>query len=790
LNSQLIKKKRKTSAMSKQSKSEKKTEPEAVKKSIIKRIFYWLLMTGIKLSFVVVIATGIYAIYLDGKVRQTFEGQRWQVPMQVYGKAEEFKIGEQLSLTHLVSSLRFSGYKKVSTVRNAGEYAFSKNRLIVYRRIFSFDAAMVSAQKITIDVKNGKISQLYYDNAQVKIVRLEPVLIDRIVPESKEDRVLVSLENVPEKLLDTLLLVEDRNFYFHAGISPLGILRALYKNIRAGRTVQGGSTLTQQLVKNMFLTRQKTMWRKVNEAIMALILEYRYSKDQLLEAYINEVYLGQNYANGIYGFGLAAEFYFGRSLEQLNHAQIAMLVGQVKGPSYYDPWRHPENALTRRDLVLKLMFQNDSLSKHEYQQAIESPLSIRHARRLVKQKYPAYLQLVKRELTEHLSQYDQQSGIRVFTGFSHYRQLLLEQTVKEQLPKLDQDNGKSQLQAAMVVTEIDSGEIQALVGDKESGYAGFNRALNAKRPIGSLIKPAIYLAALERHEQYNLATILEDKKLTVTTAGEKWQPKNYDGKFRGQVSFIDGLVKSLNVPTVNLGMTLGLSNIADVIFVLGYQQDLIMRPSVLLGALNMSPFEVNQFYLPIANRGFTQQAHSVNQIISEQGDTLWSWNNINNQLFSSQASYLIDYALNDVTKRGTARSLSWRLKGAQLAGKTGTTNDQRDSWFVGYDNRHLVTTWLGRDDNKPTKHTGSSGALVLFSQYMKKQGIDNLAISVPEDIAIVSFETKTGNAIAGECAGDIISLPAITTNLNLLQECVQPVESKSSWLEKLFGKKG
>jgi len=775
--------------MSKQRKSDKKTEPKTVKKSTIRRIFNWLLITGIKLSFVLVIATSIYAIYLDGKVRQKFEGQRWQVPMQVYGKAEEFKLGEKLSLTHLASSLHFSGYKKMRTVRNPGEYAVSKNRLIVFRRIFSFDAAMANAQKITIDVKEGKVSRLYYDNSEVNTVRLEPVLIDRIVPESKEDRVLVSLENVPEKLLDTLLLVEDRDFYFHAGISPLGILRALYKNIRAGRTVQGGSTLTQQLVKNMFLTRQKTMWRKVNEAIMALILEYRYSKDQLLEAYINEVYLGQNYANGIYGFGLAAEFYFGRSLEQLDHAQIAMLVGQVKGPIYYDPWRHPENALTRRDLVLKLMFQNESLSKYEYQQAIESPLSIRHTRRLVKQKYPAYLQLVKRELTKHLSQYDQQSGIRVFTGFSHYRQLLLEQTVKEQLPKLDQDNGKNQLQAAMVVTEIDSGEIQAIVGDKESGYAGFNRALNAKRPIGSLIKPAIYLAALERHEQFNLATILEDKKLTVTTAGEKWQPKNYDGKFRGQVSFIDGLVKSLNVPTVNLGMTLGLNNIADAIFVLGYQQDLIMRPSILLGALNMSPFEVNQFYLPIANSGFAQQAHSVNQIISEQGDTLWSWHEVNNQLFSSQASYLIEYALNDVTTRGTAKSLSWRLKGAQLAGKTGTTNDQRDSWFVGYDNRHLVTTWLGRDDNKPTKHTGSSGALVLFSQYMKKQGVDNLAISVPEGIAIVPFETKTGNAINGECAGDVINLPAITTNLNLLTECGQPVDKKSSWLEKLFGTK-
>ena len=772
--------------MSKKIKSENDDQP--VNKTLVKRILHWLLMTCIKLGFIGVITLGIYAIYLDGKVRQTFEGQRWQVPVQVYGKAEELNLGNKLSITHLVSSLRFSGYKKVRKVRNAGEYAFSKNRLIIFRRIFSFSAAMVTAQKITINVKNGKINQLYYGNAQVKQVHLEPVLIDRLVPDSKEDRVLVGLENVPETLLDTLLLVEDRNFYFHSGISPFGILRALYTNLRAGRTVQGGSTLTQQLVKNMFLTRQKTLWRKVNEAIMALILEYRYSKDQLLEAYINEVYLGQNYPNGIYGFGLAAEFYFGRTLEQLNYEQMAMLVGQVKGPSYYDPWRHPENALTRRDLVLKLMFQNDFLSKAQYQQAIESPLSIRHARRLVKQKYPAYLQLVKRELTELLSEYDQQSGIRVFTGFSHYSQLLLEQTVSEQLPKLENGNSKNQLQVAMIVTEITSGEIKAIVGDKESGYAGFNRALNAKRPIGSLIKPAIYLAALERHEQFNLATILEDKKLTISTgAGEQWQPKNYDGKYRGQVNFIDGLVKSLNIPTVNLGMTLGLNNIAEVIFVLGYQQDLTMRPSILLGALDMSPLDVNQFYLPIANKGYAQQGHAINQIISEQGDTLWSIDNENVQLFSSQASYLIDYALADVTQRGTAKSLSWRLKGKRLAGKTGTTNEQRDSWFVGYDNKYLVTTWLGRDDNKPTKLTGSSGALVLFSQYMKKQGVESLTLTIPESIAVVLFESKTGNAIDGECAGSI-KLPAITTSLKLLKECAQPIEKKSSWLERLFGK--
>jgi penicillin-binding protein 1B len=773
--------------MSKQTKSEKNIE--TVNKSLAKRILVWLFFTGIKLTFVALITMGIYAIYLDGKVRQKFEGQRWQVPVQVYGKAEALKVGDQLSLTHLVSSLHFSGYKKVYSVRNAGEYALSKDQLIVFRRIFSFDASMVTAQKITIDVKNRKISKLYYGNTQVEKVRLEPVLLDRIVPQSKEDRVLVALEKVPEKLLDTLLLIEDRNFYFHSGISPLGIVRALYNNIRAGRTVQGGSTLTQQLVKNMFLTRHKTLWRKVNEAIMALILEYRYSKDQLLEAYINEVYLGQNYANGIYGFGLAAEFYFGRTLEQLNNEQMAMLVGQVKGPSYYDPWRHPDNALTRRDLVLKLMFQNDFLSKTQYQRAIESPLSIRHNRRLVKQKYPAYLQLVKRELTRHLSEYDQQSGIRVFTGFSLYSQLLLEQTVNEQLPLLEKGSKKNQLQAAMVVSDIASGEIKALVGGKESGYAGFNRALNAKRPIGSLIKPAIYLAALERHEQFNLATILEDKKLTVTTdEGEEWQPKNYDGKYRGQVSFIDGLVKSLNIPTVNLGMTLGLRNIADVIFVLGYQQEYVLRPSILLGALDMSPLEVNQFYLPIANKGYTQQSHTINKVFSEQGDTLWRFDNSEAQLFSSQASYLLGYALADVTKRGTAKSLSWRLKGSLLAGKTGTTNEQRDSWFVGYDNKHLVTTWLGRDDNKPTKYTGSSGALVLFSQFMKKQGVENLKLESPKSVTMVSFEPKTGNAIDGDCT-DNVKLPAITTHLILLKGCAQPVEEKLSWLQRIFGNK-
>lgn len=752
-----------------------------------RRFLKWCLITSLKVMLILIVTLGIYSIYLDGKVRNKFEGQRWQIPIQVFGKIEQLQINSPAKIAGITQSLIASGYKKVTTVTQAGQYAATKNRVIIYRRKFDFGSGLEPEANILIDVKNHKITQLYLDNIPVKQVTLEPILIDRIVPESKEDRILVSLENVPEQLLDALLLVEDRNYYFHAGISPLSIFRALYENLRAGRTVQGGSTLTQQLVKNMFLTRDKTLWRKVNEAIMALILEYRYSKDQLLEAYLNEVYLGQHYANGIYGFGLAAKFYFGKSIEQLNTEQMAMLIGQVKGPSYYDPWRYPERAKKRRDIVLKLMFQQHLLSQSTFEYAIESPLSVRKFRRLQKQNYPAYLQIVKQELNQHLLDVQQQSGIRVFTGFSHFSQQNLQQTVSDLLPGLEKKHQQSDLQAAMIVTDINSGEIRALVGDRKSGYAGFNRAINAQRPIGSLIKPAVYLAALERYEQFNLASILLDKPIVLTSdAGKEWRPKNYDGKFRQQVSLNDGLVYSLNVPTVNLGMKLGLNKVIDAIHLQGYTQKITARPSLLLGAINMSPYEINQLYLPVAAKGMYRKSHAITRIMSSQSEVLWQYNKKAEQRFSTQASFLLDHALNQVTKKGTAKSLTWRLKNKRIAGKTGTSNDLRDSWFIGYDAKHLVTTWVGRDDNKATKLTGSSGALVLFADFMKKQGVVNKPINTPVGIEFALFESKSGHAVTNNCS-DTVEHPAIKAGITIKVDCLQQVEKELSWFERLFG---
>jgi len=750
---------------------------------------------SLKLLLIFIVILAFYTLYLDSKVVNKFEGQRWQVPVQVFGKIDEFHLGSDINLTHLKESLLLTGYKRVNKVNLPGQFALSKKRIIIYRRAFDFGSGIEDSQVISIDVEKGeqglRVSQLYVDNQSTDLVKLEPYMMDRMVPENKEDRILVPLQSVPEKLLDTLLLVEDRDFYFHAGISPLGILRALYSNIRAGRTVQGGSTLTQQLVKNMYLTRDKTLWRKANEAIMSLLLEYRYSKDQLLEAYINEVYLGQHFANGIYGFGLAAEFYFGKNVAQLSDAQMATLVGIIKGPSYYDPWRYGERTKNRRDLVLKLMFKQDYLSKTEYLSAVESPLNIRKSRRLdgAKQKFPAYLQLVKRELAELLSPDVQEAGIRVFTTFSIRSQLALENTVQQQLAELSEKNDH-ELQAAMIVTELDTGEVKALIGDKKSGFAGFNRALHAKRPIGSLIKPVIYLAALERYQQYQLGTLLDDKALNLPLDdGKVWQPKNYDGQYRGQVSLFTSLVKSLNIPTINLGLALGINHIADVLHILGYNQDITLHPSLLLGAINMSPYQINQLYLPLANQGYSVKSHTVDSIISAQGETLHQHVVEQTAYFSEQASYLTDYALIQVAQQGTAKSLNWRLKDKIVAGKTGTTNDQRDSWFVGYDNKHMITTWLGRDDNKPTEFTGSNGALILFADFIKRIGVVSKNNSMPSGISLVDFEKKTGYPLAVKC-DKTIEFPTIIDGLSYQYACSErnePIKKKKSWFEKIFG---
>ncbi len=748
---------------------------------------HWCAITAIKLSIIFVATLALYSIYLDGKVRHTFEGQRWQVPAQVFGKVPTINNDQQINFDHLEQELLHLHYKRVAKVKSPGQYARNTNKLIIYRREFDFGFGVEAPAKVSIEKKRDEVFRLLDDGQPVHKVKLEPILIDRILSAEGEDRVVFTLDQIPEQLIDTLLFIEDKDFYHHHGLSPTGILRAFWKNILAGETVQGGSTLTQQLAKNMFLTRHKTLWRKVNEAMISIILEMRYSKDQILEAYLNEVYLGQHYANGIHGVGLAAQFYFGKPLKQLESHEIALLIAQIKGPSFYDPWREPKRATERRDLVLRLMFENHLINKNEFNQALLTPLTIRVERRFDKQTYPAYMQLVRRELKQMGAANAMQSGIRIFTGFDLQRQINAERAITQQLTLLEKAKITDKLEAAVLISDIRTGQIQAVVGGKSVKFSGFNRALDAKRPIGSLIKPVVYLTALEKFNTYNFATPLKDEPISFESSkGKYWQPQNYDGKFRGQVPLIRGLVNSLNVPTVNLGMQLGTDNVATTLTTLGYEGKVPVMPSMLLGAINMSAYEVNQWYNTIANNGLYNDAHAIIRVVSGQGDVLWSKNSIVDARLSPQGAYLIDYALARVAKEGTAKSLSWLFPEQIIAGKTGTSNDLRDSWFVGYDQQSVVTTWIGRDDNLPTGLTGSSGALTVFANYLKKQGSSSRFDLLPEGIEFATFELATGNAVIDDCA-NVAYYPAISDGIFYSDQCLQQRPEQASWLDKIFG---
>jgi len=750
-----------------------------------RKVLTWSLVTGLKLLLIFTFTVFIYGIYLDGKVTARFEGKRWQLPVQVYGQVLHFNLHSRLNLTELAQQLRLMGYQQVTTVQAIKQFSLSAVRIEIFLPEFRFVEGYQSAQRVILAQTNNKVSGLWLAQTPVNEIKIPPMLLARLIPENKEDRVVVPLQQVPEQLLDMLLLVEDRNFYFHHGVVPLAILRALVANLKAGRTVQGGSTLTQQLVKNMFLSREKTLSRKVTEALMALLLEYHYSKDQLLEAYINEVYLGQQYANGIYGFGLAAKFFFNKRLNQLTPAQMALLIGQIKGPSYYDPWRHPARAKQRRDLILQLMFDQQKLSKQAYLFAINSPLSIQSEKHHISHVFPSYLQLVNNELRYLLPDLAQQSGVRVFTGFSVRSQHLLDQTIRTDIPKLEAEHHAHQLQTAMLVTDITTGQIRALAGGRDPSFAGFNRALSASRQIGSLIKPLVYVSALERYQQYNLATPLVDKPLTIKEPnGQLWQPENYDKHYLQHVSLLDALVESRNVPSVNLGMSLGLDTISAALPMLGFGRQLTLRPSMLLGAINMTPIDINQLYLSLASNGAYHTQHAITAIVAGNGELIWQANEQPEQRLSLGGAYLINYALQQITQRGTAKSLTWRLPNRLLAGKTGTTNDLRDSWFIGYDQQNLVTTWLGRDDELSSKLTGSSGALVLFADFMRQQGVVDKVLTMPAGVANTRFELVTGNAVSERCADDI-KLPAIQAGIVQQVHCLE--KAKRSWFERLFG---
>ena len=705
-------------------------------------------------------AAVLYTAYLDHVIRVKFEGKRWALPAYVYARPLELYAGASLAPGELEQELRMLDYRPMNGAAQPGSYERRDEDILVTTRPFQFWDGRQESMTVEARFAGKTLTDLSGANgAAVPLLRMEPVVIGRIYPAHHEDRILVKLSEVPVLLRKGLLTVEDRHFYSHWGLDPRAIGRAMWADMRQGGVVQGGSTLTQQLVKNFFLNNERTLARKLNEAAMAVLLEWHYRKDDILETYMNEIYLGQDRERAIHGFGLASQFYFDAPLEKLAPQQVALLIAMVKGPTYYDPRHHPRRALERRNLVLNMMAQEKLLSPQQARQAQRQPLGVTEQPQSIA-FHPAFLDLVGRQLSRDYREEDLQSeGLRIFTTMDPTVQTAAEEALARRLTALERQRGfkPGTLEGAVVVTTVSGGEVQAVVGGREPRYAGFDRALDAERQVGSLIKPAVYLTALSQPQKYTLATILDDDALEVTDAtGQTWQPANYDRLTHGAVPLHTALAQSYNLATVRLGMALGVPRVLDTLRALGIERNIDPYPAMLLGSMSLTPVEMAQMYQTIAGGGFRTPLRVIREVVSAQGEPLKRYPLQVVQAADPAAVYLLTSALQEVVVSGTAQGLSRYVPTElHIAGKTGTTSDLRDSWYAGFGGDRVGVVWVGRDDNEAAGLTGAGGAMQVWGALFEAIGAQPLHIDPPPGVDLAWVDATGGLRSLPDCQGAV-----------------------------------
>lgn len=728
-----------------------------------------------KLFIVFVVLFAAYGVFLDQKIRSRLDGQVWQLPAVVYGRMVNLEPDTPVSKQEVINLLEATQYRQVDRMVRPGEFTVGTHSIEMIRRPFGFPDGAEGQVRARLQFSGGQLISIVNmdNNLQFGVFRLDPRLITMMSSPNGEQRLYLPISGFPQLLTETLVATEDRYFYEHDGISLYSIARAVLANLTAGRTVQGGSTLTQQLVKNLFLTNERTLWRKANEAYMALIMDARYSKQRILELYLNEVYLGQNGNEQIRGFPLASFYYFGRPLDELSLDQQAMLVGMVKGASLYNPWRNPKLVRERRNVVLSLLEKRRIIDAELYSTLSQRSLGVL-AHSGVNTPQPAFMQMVNQQLAAKLGDKVQDlSGVKIFTTFDPLAQQAAEKAVTEGIPALIKQRKLADLQTAMVVVDKYTGEVRAMVGGANPQFAGYNRAMDARRSIGSLAKPATYLTALSMPNQYRLNTLLSDAPLTLKlSSAQSWSPQNDDRQFGGPVMLADALARSMNVPTVNLGMTLGLPAISDTWGKLGVpisKTDQV--PAMLLGAINLTPMEVTQAFQTIASGGNRAKLSALRSVITGDGKVLYQSLPQAEREVPAQAAYLTLWDMQQVVRYGTAQALGRKFPQLQLAGKTGTTNNQIDSWFIGIDGSEVVVTWIGRDNNQSTKLYGANGAMTLYTRYLSALNPPPLVLTPPDDIAEIGVDSN-GNLV---CSGGVRSLPVWTRNASGL--CRQSMQN-------------
>ncbi|MFM1568593.1 MAG: penicillin-binding protein 1B [SAR86 cluster bacterium] len=716
------------------------------------------LITYLSLIIFLIISIA-YVSILDSKVVNKLDGVLWTVPAKVYARPLELAEGGKINVDVLKKELEILSYELTKGIPDTpGEFSQSQQSVNIFIRGFGSQEPGLYRLKI----ENDKIDSIKRkDGISIDLIQLEPLSIGGMFPSHLQDRILLNFSQVPKDLEEMILVVEDRNFYSHKGISLKSIMRAFIKNTKALGIEEGGSTITQQLAKSLFFSPEQTIRRKIKEAIAALLIEMHYSKQEILLAYINDVFIAQSGRRAIHGFGLASQFFFGTDLKNLSLDQKALLVGMLKGPSLYSPINNPDRAKTRRDLVLSLIKNDSLITEEEYLDLKGKSLKVIPPSFKSLSKYPAFNDIVTLDLRKNFDDSDLRTkGLKIITNLDPVVQDYLEESIKDTKLKLKRRYGSqlNGLEGAGIVIDSFSGEVVAAIGSTKPNNYGFNRAINAVRPIGSLVKPFIYLSALQHYTKYNLSTLLDDSKLSVSLPGGKlWEPNNFDKKFHGNVPLHVALSESYNVATTRLGMDLGYSVVQETFTKLGIEKKIPKYPSIFVGSFEMTPLEAIQAYQTIASEGFYSPLNSI-RTVESSGDVLsLSYPYKVEQRFRPEPIYLLKFVLKQTFISGTARGFSSRvIEKWKTGGKTGTSDDQRDSWFVGYAGNYLMVVWLGFDDNRKSPLTGRTGALQVWKNFMSR--LDPIAYEVrkPSRIRYEWVDVKDGLLSGERCKGSIL----------------------------------
>ena len=742
------------------------------KKDKIRR-FLWRHATTISIVLAMAVIAGLLFVgYSYYKVTSTFDTSRmWDLPSRIYSDATPIQTGQSYPREMLEPKLNYLGYFEVEGKPDRpGEYRFTGGNLQIHLQEFRYPDLDFPGLPVEIAMSGNSVTAIRRldDGSTLKAVRLEPELVTSIFNDEMEDRIPIPLDKAPEDLINAIVSMEDRTFFEHEGISIRGIARAAWRDLRNRSLEHGGSTLTQQLVKNLYLSPERKWSRKAWEALMAVILDARYSKDEILETYMNEIYLGQNGSVQIVGVEQASQVFFGKRAMNLTLPEAATIAGVIQSPNYYSPLRHPERAMKRRNLVLQAMVETGAITEEEFRNVKESPVEVNPYPRSIRSA-PYFVDLVMRELRETYPETQLTSaGLRIFTTLDTMMQRAGEESLADGLARLEKDypriaRHEEAPEGTLITIQPGTGYVKTLVGGSNYGKSQFNRAIQAKRQPGSLFKPFVYVTAMDPSrgaEALTASTILYDTPITVRTGSDTWKPQNYDNEFHGNVPVREALVKSYNIPAVRAAIQAGVPNVVETAARIGVQSHLEPYPSISLGSFEVTPLEMAFAYSVFANQGVKAEPVTILSVMTREGEILQSRVVEMKRVADPGLMYVMNDILQDVVSRGTAARVRAMGFSQPFAGKTGTTNDYRDAWFVGYSPRVLTLVWVGYDDGRNMGLSGSSAAVPIWTRYMKR--IDGLITEEnfrrPENVVTREIDPTTGFLTTPYCPETISEL--------------------------------